>query len=110
MAWAPNRGGLVWIQFSPQSGREQGGLRPAVIISPALYNRKMGLALMCPITSRVKGFQFEVILPPGLPISGVILVDHVKSFDWEARKCEFIGRLPKDVMLEVIGKLSTLIL
>ena len=75
--WIPNAGDLVWLTFNPQAGREQAGRRPAVVLSPEQYNRRSGLALVCPITSHVKGYPFEVELPPGLSVSGVILADHL---------------------------------
>jgi mRNA interferase MazF len=73
MAYVPERGDLVWLMFTPQAGHEQAGRRPAMVLSPASYNGKVGLALFCPITSQVKGYPFEVALPEGCPISGVIL-------------------------------------
>ena len=82
----PDRGQIVWIDFDPQSGHEQSGRRPALVVSPADYNEKVGLSLLCPITSQVKGYPFEVEIPKGLGVSGVILSDQVKSLDWRARK------------------------
>lgn len=109
MVWTPDQGDLIWISFTPQAGREQAGHRPAVVVSAAAYNRKSELALMCPVTKRMKGYPFEVRLPEGLPIQGAILSDQVRSLDWKARKSEFICRLPKDIMLEVMGKLTALL-
>ena len=106
---APERGDLVWIDFSPQSGHEQAGRRPAVVLSPAGYNRLVGLAIVCPITSRVKGYSFEVAIPPGLAISGVILADQARSLDWRTRKAERIASLPESVIGEVLIKLRTLL-
>src|SRR6266478_99775 len=74
--YAPDRGDLVWLEFNPQAGHEQAGRRPALVISPGVYNRRVGLALFCPVTSQVKRYPFEVALPPGLPVSGVVLSDH----------------------------------
>ena len=110
MAWIPDRGDLVWVSFTPQAGREQAGHRPAVIVSPALYNRKSGLALMCPVTKHIKNYPFHVRLPEGLPVQGEVQSDQVRSLDWEARKAEFICRLPKDIMQEIMGKLTALLL
>jgi len=110
MAWIPDRGDLVWVSFTPQAGKEQAGHRPAVIVSPAAYNRKSGLALMCPVTSRVKGYPFEVLIPLGLPIEGAILSDQVRSLDWKARKAELICALPEETVAEVLGKLGTLVM
>jgi len=84
--YVPDRGDIVFIQFNPQSGREQAGRRPALILSPASYNKKVGLALICPITNKEKGYPFESKLPEDLEVQGVVLSDHVKSLDWKARK------------------------
>ena len=108
-AYMPRRGDVVWISLHPQAGREQAGRRPGLILSPAAYNNKVGLAIMCPITSRVKGYPFEVLIPPSLPVEGVVLSDHVKSLDWRARKAEFLCRLPAPATLEVLQKLGTLL-
>ncbi len=105
----PDRGDIVWITLNPQAGHEQAGRRPALVISPAAYNEKVGLAILCPITSQVKGYPFEVSLPDGLPIQGVILSDQVKSLDWQGRQAEWIGKLPEAVLEEVLQKLATLI-
>ena len=107
--FVPNAGDLVWLTFDPQAGREQAGRRPAVVLSPAQYNRRSGLALVCPITSHVKGYPFEVQLPPGLPVSGAVLADHLKSLDWRARLAEPAGRLPKDVLHDVLDRLAALL-
>ncbi len=109
MNFVPKRGDLIWISFSPQVGHEQAGRRPAVVLSPVSYNRRVGLAIVCPITSQVKGLQFEAQIPPGLSISGVILCDHVKNVDWRGRQAEFAGRLPGDVIEEVLAKLNSLL-
>jgi mRNA interferase MazF len=79
------------------------------VLSPAAYNRKVGLALLCPITSQVKGYPFEVRLPEGLPVTGVILADQVKSLDWRARKAEVVCKVPEEVVQEVLLKLGTLL-
>jgi mRNA interferase MazF len=100
---------MVWLEFNPQVGHEQAGRRPGLVISPKAYNQKVGLALVCPITSRAKGYPFEVVIPQGLPCSGVVLVDQIKSLDWRARKANFITRLSVEAVNEVIGKLRTLI-
>ncbi len=105
----PERGDLVWMDFSPHAGHEQAGRRPAVILSSADYNQLVGLAIVCPITSRVKGYSFEVAIPPGLAISGVILADQVKSLDWKSRKAERIATLPEAVVSEVLVKLRSLL-
>jgi len=108
--YVPQRGDVVWLSFHPQAGHEQAGRRPALVLSPAAYNTKVGLALFCPITSRVKGYPFEVAIPSDLAVSGVVLSDQVKSLDWRARRAEFAGRLPASHVLEVLDKLSALLL
>jgi mRNA interferase MazF len=95
--------------MTPQAGHEQAGRRPALVISPGSYNAKVGLAIFCPITSRLKGYPFEVPIPAGLPVEGAILSDQAKSLDWKARKAEFICRLPAQSTLEVLQKLGTLL-
>ena len=106
---APDAGDLVWLTFNPQAGREQAGRRPAVVLSPAAYNKRSGLALVCPITSQVKGYPFEVALPHGLPVAGVVLADHVKSLDWRARRVERASKLPAVVLREVLDRLAPLL-
>jgi len=105
----PDRGDVVWISLNPQVGHVQAGRRPAVILSPASYNGKVGLALCCPITSHVKGYPFEVALPAGLAVSGVALADQVKSLDWRARRAEIATRLPPAVVEDILARLATLI-
>ena len=107
--YAPTRGDIVWISLDPQAGHEQAGPRPALIISPAVYNGKVGLALLCPITSQIKGYPFEVRLPEGLPVSGVVLADQMKSLDWQIRQAERIGKAPEAVVGEVLAKLMPLL-
>jgi mRNA interferase MazF len=109
MAKVPQRGDVVWLSMSPQAGHEQAGRRPALVLSPRSYNGKVGLAILCPITSRVKGYPFEVPIPSGLPIEGAVLSDQAKSLDWKARRAEFICKLPSDTTLEVLQKLGTLL-
>ena len=106
---APERGHLVWLSLDPQSGHEQAGRRPALVLSPASYNRAVGLALFCPVTSRSKGYPFEVPLPAGMPVSGVVLADHVKCLDWRSRRAEFIGEAPGEVVAEVVRRLGLLL-
>jgi len=109
MTYVPERGHVVWITSSPQAGHEQAGRRPAVILSPAIYNGKVGLAVMCPLTNQIKGYPFEVLVPAGLAVSGAILADQVKSLDWRARKAESICTLPAATVAEVLQKLGTLL-
>ena len=107
--YIPQRGDAVWITLNPQAGHEQAGRRPAVILSPAAYNGRVGLAILCPITNQIKGYPFEVVLPAGLAVSGAILSDQVKSLDWRARNASFICRLPASTIAEVLQKLNTLV-
>lgn len=109
MAYIPNRGDIVWITFNPQAGHEQSGRRPALVLSPAAYNGKVGLAILCPITSQIKSYPFEVWIPDGLKIGGAILSDQVKSLDWKTRQAELICKLPASTLNEVLRKLGTLI-
>ena len=102
--WVPDAGDLIWLTFDPQAGH-----RPAVILSPCKYNRRSGLALACPITSHIKGYPFEVALPPGLPIGGVVLADHVKSVNWRMGRAEPAGRLPPDTLRDVLDRLASLL-
>lgn len=107
--YVPKRGHVVWLHFNPQTGHEQAGRRPAVVLSPQIYNRKSGLALFCPVTGQVKGYPFETPLPAALPVRGVILCDQLKSLDWIARKAEFICELPGETLDEVLGKALVLL-
>jgi len=109
MAYIPNSGDIVWLTFNPQAGHEQAGRRPALVLSPAAYNGKVGLAILCPITSQIKGYPFEVLIPERLKISGAILSDQVKSLDWKARGAEFVCELPAETKNEVLNKLNTLL-
>ncbi len=108
-AYVPDRGDVVWLDFSPQIGHEQAGKRPAIVISPMAYNLKVGLALFMPITSQEKGYVFEVKLPDDLPISGVILTDQMKSLDWKSRNARRICTVSTTCYIEIIRKFSVLI-
>lgn len=107
--YVPDAGDLVWLTFDPQSGREQRGRRPAIILSPKLFNARSELAVVCPITSKVKGRQFEVPIPPGGRIEGAILPHHLKSLDWKARKTQLAGKLDEDTLQEVRERLRPLL-
>lgn len=107
--WVPRRGDVVWLEFTPQSGHEQAGRRPALVLSPVEYNRKTGLLIACPITSRGKGYPFEVALPPQLGVEGFVLSDQIKSLDWKARKAAFVCGVSDTVMDEVLAKTYTLL-
>lgn len=107
--FVPARGDVVWVTLNPQTGHEQAGRRPALVVSPQAYNGKVGLAVFCPITSQVKGYPFEVAVPPGLKVAGAILSDQVKSLDWRARRVRFICRLPAHATQDVLEKLGALL-
>jgi mRNA interferase MazF len=108
-AYVPERGDAVWISLDPQAGHEQAGRRPALVLSPSAYNGRVGLALMCPITNQAKGYPFEVPLPEGLAVTGVVGSDQVKSLDWQVRKASRIGAVPEEVVAEVVRRLQTLL-
>jgi mRNA interferase MazF len=108
-AYVPSCGDVVWISLNPQVGHEQAGRRPAVVLSPQSYNGKVGLAILCPITSHPKGYPFEVLLPAGLPVAGAVLSDQVKSLDWRARRAELRCTLPAETISEALQKLATLL-
>jgi mRNA interferase MazF len=105
----PARGDLVWLLFDPQAGHEQAGHRPTLVISPGSYNRRVGLAICCPVTSQVKGYPFEVPLPKGLGVEGAILSDQIKSVDWRVLRARRIARAPADVLEETVGKILALV-
>lgn len=106
--YVPDRGDIVWLDFDPQAGHEQAGNRPALIISPMIYN-DVGLAIVCPITNSTKGYTFEVPLPSGINTTGLVLADHIKSIDWRARKAKFKEKVSVEFVAEVISILSTII-
>ena len=108
MAYVPDRGDIIWIDFDPQAGHEQARLRPALVLSPKAYNQKTSLCVLCPMTSRIKGYPFEVVVSKKEP--SVVLSDQVKSLDWRARRAKKKDRASQDVIDEVTGKLAALIL
>ncbi len=107
MSYVPDRGDIIWIDFDPQAGREQARHRPALVLSPKAYNRKTSLCIVCPLTTKIKGYPFEVV---SRDQSNAVLADQVKSLDWRARKARAKGRVDDEMMAEVIGKLAALIL
>ena len=108
-AYVPDREDLVWLEFTPQTGSEQAGRRPALVISPKSYNGKVGLALFCPVTSKIKGYPFEVLLPAGCRVAGVVLADQLKSLDWRARKAKLIEHVASDVLAMVTARILPLL-
>jgi mRNA interferase MazF len=109
MSYIPDRGDVVWLTFNPQAGHEQAGRRPALVLSPAAYNGKTRLALLCPVTNQIKGYPFEVVIPNGLAVTGVILSDQMKSLDWQVRQAEYIDTLPTEVVAMVLAKIMALL-
>lgn len=109
MAYVPDRGDAVWLQFDPQAGHEQAGRRPALVLSPASYNGLVGLALLCPITNQIKGYPFEVRVPPEQSVTGAVLADQVESLDWRVRRAERICQLPDALVLAVLQRLGALL-
>lgn len=107
-AYVPDAGDLVWLDFDPQAGREQAGFRPAVFLSSRFFNAKTSLAYACPISSKVKGYQFQVVLPAGLAVHGAILCEHTRSLDWRVRKASYLGHIPDDVLTQVRGVVRTI--
>lgn len=106
--YIPERGDLVWLDFNPQRGHEQRGRRPALVISYRAYNEKIGLGIFCPITSKVKGYPFEVAISLR-KIKGAILSDQVKSLDWKERNIEFIERIDEKDLEDVVEKIEAII-
>ena len=106
--YVPEEGDIVWLEFDPQAGHEQAGHRPAVVLSRKAYNRKTGLAIFCPITTRIKGYPFEVNVN-GKKVKGAILSDQVKSLDWKARRAKPIEKLDDEALAEVVAKLSSIV-
>jgi mRNA interferase MazF len=107
--FVPDRGDIVWLAFDPQAGREQAGRRPALVLSPLRFNRLTGMALVCPITSRRRGWAFEVEVPAGLPITGVILADQARALDWRARRAELEVEVDAATLASVLARVRTLI-
>lgn len=109
VGYIPERGDIVWLEFDPQAGHEQAGRRPALVISPQIYNGTRGLALICPITSKIKGYPFEVPLPDKQIVAGVIMSDQIKSLDWQSRKAKFVEKVSPNIMAEVMAKIRALL-
>ena len=107
--YVPDAGDLIWLDFTPQAGREQAGRRPAVVLSPRSYNERTSLAVVCPVTSHAKGYPFEVPVPPGQPIKGVILSDHLKNLDWRQRPAQKAGRISGRLLAQVRDRIAALL-
>ena len=107
--YVPRRGDFIWLDFNPQTGHEQAGRRPALVLSTTDYNRQVGLAVVCPITSEAKGYPWEVPIPLGEFLTGVVLSDQIKNVDWRMRSAEFISTGPSNLLTEVLEKSIALI-
>lgn len=107
--YIPDRGDIVWLEFDPQAGHEQAGRRPAIVLSPKAYNDRTGLMLCCPVTSKIKGYSFEELIPDGLPISGAALTDQIRNLDWKARNARFVVKLSPETMQRILQKSKTLL-
>jgi mRNA interferase MazF len=107
--YVPDRGDCIWLNFNPQTGKEQSGRRPALVLSPKAYNEKVGLCLVVPITSKKKGYPFEVDLGSTVSIQGVILTDQVRSLDWRVRQAQFIETISKQVLQAVLDKIHLIL-
>lgn len=105
--YIPQSGDIVWLQFDPQAGHEQAGHRPALVVSPARYNQTRGMMLCCPMTSRIKGYPFEVVVSSDPP--SAVLADQIKSLDWRASNAQFKEKAPAAVLAEVQGRIRALI-
>jgi mRNA interferase MazF len=108
-SYIPDKKDIIWLMFTPQAGHEQMGRRPALVLSPKKYNEKTSLAVVCPITSKIKGYPFEVIIE-SKKMNGAILADQLKSLDWKEREAEYIGKIDEDEFEEVINKIKTLLI
>ena len=109
MSYVPERGHIIWIDFDPQAGHEQAGRRPALVLTPLKYNRKTSLVIACPITREIKGYAFEVLIPDGAAVKGVVLADQVKCLDWRARNASYVGEMPEIVIEDVFDMLGGLL-
>lgn len=107
--YSPDRGDCIWLNFNPQTGREQKGRRPALVLSPKSYNEKVGLCLVVPITSKIKNYPFEVKLEKVTEISGVALSDQVRSLDWRVREAQFIEKVSENVLQAVLDKIHLIL-
>lgn len=106
--YQPERGDLIWLDFTPHSGTEQGGRRPALVLSAMDFNIATGLVFVCPVTNQGKGSSFEVTLPRGTGVSGYVLSDHLRSLDWITRNATFISKVTQEVMWEVVGRIEAI--
>jgi mRNA interferase MazF len=109
-AYIPDRGDFIWVNLNPRRGHEQSGCRPALVLSPKSYNRKVGLCVICPATRSAKGYAFEAVYTQPDRTESVVLADHVRSIDWRVREISKIARVPDAVLNDVVAKLYSLII
>ena len=107
MSYIPDRGDIIWLEFDPQKGHEQKGRRPGIVLSKKEYNQKSNLAIICPITSKIKGYPFEVRI--NSIIQGVILSDQIRSIDWNSRNAAFIEKIPEEILKEILENIDLLL-
>jgi mRNA interferase MazF len=107
--YCPDAGDIIWIDLDPTVGHEQSGRRPAIVVSPRSYNAVAGLCVICPITSRVRGYPFEAVLPEGASVRGVVLADQPRSISWEKRPIALAGQAPDALLTEVRERLAALL-
>ena len=108
MSYIPEVGDIIWLEFDPQAGHEQAGHRPAVVLTPKAYNQATGLLICCPLTTKIKGYPFEVALDDAR-VTGVALSDQIKSLDWESRNAEFKGKVSAQTLAQIKTKLKALL-
>jgi len=107
--YQPERGDLIYLDFTPQAGTEQAGRRPSLVLSPQKFNIATGLAFVCPLTSQVKGSGFEVTVTRAPGLSGVVLTDHLRSVDWIERKASFHSKDPEELLQDVLARLEAIL-
>lgn len=107
--YQPDKGDFIYLDFTPHAGTEQGGRRPALVLSPMKYNIATSLAVVCPITSQVKGSPWEVTLPKGVGVKGAVLANQFRSLDWLARRADFHSKATDDIMCEVLGRIEAIL-
>jgi len=108
-AWVPERGDVIWLNFTPNAGHEQAGMRPALVVSRTAYNRNAGLCVVFPITSKSKGYPFEIKVPAGLSVAGFVLADQCRTVDWRQRQAAFLAKAPAALMKKTLERFVALV-